>query len=187
MFYLPKSPSPSFTIRRTFILIPAFLLLLASVGCKTPTNYTYDKTADFDQYKTFVVGDPMGARELFVYGDKSVIDRQLKQAITDKLTAAGLEFAPEHSQPQLTVLSQWWTTRDTEQNQIVGPIGTPQGDPKMVTRGSLEISIVDNATGKSIYRSWSPWPIKADQLAGAEINNLVEWTLSAYPPKADTQ
>lgn len=167
------------------MVIPALLMLVAGVGCQTPTNYTYDKTADFSHYKTFVVGDPMGSRELFVYGDKAAIDQQLKQAITAKLISAGLEVVAEDAQPQLTILSQWWATRDTEQNQIVGPVGTPQGDPKMVTRGSLEIAVVDNTTGKSIYRSWSPWPVKADRLAGAEINNLVEWTLSAYPPKSD--
>jgi hypothetical protein len=184
MTNIPALPVSTFPRRFTTVVLPALFFIIIGSGCQTPTNYTYDKTADFSQYKTFVVGDPMGARELFVYGDKAIIDQQLKQAITNKLVAAGLEVAAENTQPQLTIMSQWWTTRDTEKNQIVGPVGTPQGDPKMVTHGSLEIAVVDNATGKSIYRSWSPWPVKADRLAGAEINNLVEWTLSAYPPKS---
>lgn len=178
-------------MKKYFILLMAFSLLLLSACSVVTVKTDYDHSEDFSKYKTFKLydGDKQGGNALVRYPElKKQIDVIVKETLQDK----GLSYK-ESGEADLIVNVHATLTDKTQLTDMGGARGGystwwgPYGSRTMVsyyTEGNLVIDLVDSAQKELSWRGIGTKVVDGSaQNDTKKLRKIITEIMKNYPPK----
>lgn len=173
---------------KTLVLTAAAAALLAA--CSTISVDTdYDKTADFSQFQTFDWAPPAAMRIAGEYNQ--LTDQRIRAALTDALSAKGIEQAPGN--PQLLVAFHTGVRERTEVfNTGWGGgysgygywpgYGHSNIETRNYTEGTLMVDLIDAGEKRLVWRGKAVGVVGDYESQESRIREAVMEMFKKYPP-----
>jgi hypothetical protein len=177
------------------IFAPLLLLAIAfTSGCVSPTTVDYDRSvaAELGDYQCFTV-DSRETRSN--YQDvvlSPIVDRRIEAAISQTLTAKGLQ--QNCAQPDFRVTFNTVTKTKTEVNDLgVGPTpfrrhpyfgssGYSRIDIDQYEQGTFIVDIIDNQSKQLVWRGTYTKRLGWSAPSDAEVQAIISEILADFPP-----
>ena len=164
------------------------LALTTTLACATTSVRTdYDRGAEFDRYRTYLIrsGPLVRERDVVVEEPDRVVRDHIHDALSGELTARGLTPV-SHEMPDIVVTYAVTARRERELVETIG--GSPDWNyggynifPRDVDRGTLVIDVIEVRTDKLVWRSIARAEDEEVRSAGF-IDKAVEKAMNGFPP-----
>ena len=182
-------------ISRSLVAVTAAGFLLVNLGCggsKSDHQTDVDPDTDFSKYRTYSYKSGQLSGE---YAKDPFMDAKIQKAVSAYLPTRGLSPAPEGEKGDLTLTYSAGANTQKQSSpvsvgggvSIDGPgnswinLGANKWMTKNVTSGTVVVDLIDNATNKVVWRSYT-----AGQLQGKptdeNIRKGIEFFFKDYPP-----
>ncbi|MFY8272702.1 DUF4136 domain-containing protein [Pseudoalteromonas sp. SSDWG2] len=177
-------------------LLAASLLVLLS-ACASSPDYDYDKSVNFTEYKTFAwFPNATLAKGATNYQISELMERRVRQAISDELTAKGMTFTDAanadilvnyHASVESKVDVDTFSTGYSARWDYWGISHNVQTTTREYKVGTLVVDVIDKASNQLVWRAANEGRLKKNQTPEertAAVQESVAEILSHYPPQA---